>query len=176
MSKVEFRLTIVDDGKEVFSEPLTSELMGCIANYYPDKASSLKFFSYACLHPSSDVRQHIAYKDKLDEHCCTLLSRDVAISVLQNLLRNSVFREIATMDILNILINKDPELAQIIASNVEVFKMVDIQNLAEILSSNNDPYVVLALAQNRRSPKKILKKLISHSDISISEAAHENLK
>ena len=76
MAKLEFRLVVVEDGKEVLSDLLSCELLSTIANYYPDKASSERFFKYASLHPSAEVRQQVAYKDKIDEDCRTSLSQD----------------------------------------------------------------------------------------------------
>jgi hypothetical protein len=176
MANLEFMLVVIEDGIEVLAEPLSCELMGNITNSYPDKASSTKFFSYASMHPSVEVRQNIAYKDKLGEDACRLLSEDNSVNVLRNLVSNTAFREIATFEVLEKLIGKDAELAQLIARNLEVFKNVDIHSLAEMIAANSDPSVLLALAQNGRAPKKILRTLSLHRDRSISEAAHESLK
>ena len=176
MAKLEFRLVVVEDGKEVLSDLLSCELLSTIANYYPDKASSERFFKYASLHPSAEVRQQVAYKGKIDEDSCRVLIEDNSAAVLKNLLRNSVFREIATLEIIEKIMKRDPELAVAVAQDVEAFKAVDIQNLADVIASNSDPFVVLALAQNRRAPKKVLRDLSMHEDPLISESARENLK
>ena len=91
MAKIEFRLVVLEDGKEVLNDLLSCDLMSTIANYYPDNINSQRFFKYASLHPSNEVRQQIAYKDKIDENACRILMEDDSISVLKNLLRNSVF-------------------------------------------------------------------------------------
>ena len=176
MGKLEFRLVVLEDGKEVLSDPLSCELLSTIANYYPDKASSKGFFKYASLHSSAEVRQQVAYKDKIDEDSCRSLISDNSAAVLKNLLRNSVFREIATLETLEKIMMRDPELAVAVAHDVEAYKAVDIQNLAEVIASHSDPSVLLALAQNRRAPKKVLRDLSIHEDPLISESARENLK
>ena len=176
MAKIEFRLVVLEDGKEVLTDPLSCDIMSTIANYYPDKTSSKSFFKYASMHPSAEVRQQVAYKDKIDEETCRTLSEDNSLAVLKNILRNSVFREITTLEVLEKIMNKDPDLAVVVAQDIEAYKLVDIQNLAETIASNSDPFVVLALAQNRRAPKKVLRDLLTHDDPLISVSARENLK
>lgn len=176
MSYVEFRLVILEDGKEVLAEPLSAELMPNLLNYYPDNNRSKLFFKYASMHASADVRQQVASKDKIDEDTCEILSRDNSIAVLRNLLRNSVFREFVTLEILTAYLENDKELAELVAGDVECFKSVDTLALSEVLARHPDPSVVLALARNRRVPKKILRDLTQSNDLCISIAAQESLK
>ena len=176
MAKLEFRLVVLEDGKEVFTEPISSELLSTIANYYPDKISSRIFFKFASIHPSAEVRQQAAYKYKLDEESCRVLAEDNSVYVLKNLLRNPAFKEVATLEMIEKIMKKDPELALTVAQEVELYKMVDVQKLAEIVASNSDPSVVLALAQNSRTSKKVLRDISMHDDPSIADSARENLK
>ena len=64
MAKIEYRIVVLEDGKEVLSESLSCELIHTIATFYPDKPSSKLFFKYAAMHPSAQVREQIAYKNQ----------------------------------------------------------------------------------------------------------------
>ena len=176
MAKVEYRIVVLEDGKEVLSESLSCELIHTIATFYPDKPSSKLFFKYAAMHPSAQVREQIAYKNQLDEESCRTLAEDNSVSVLKYLLQNNPFKEIATFENIERIIKKDAELATSVAQELELFKSIDIFKLAELVASQNDPTVALALAQNKRTPKKILRDLSMHDDPLISDLARENLK
>jgi len=176
MNSLEYKLVIFENGKEVLTEPLSFEMISVISNNYPDKERCRDFFLYTCRHPSVEVRQYIAYKDNIDEEICRILSKDDTCNVLKTLLRNSTFRQIASIEDLESIITKDVELALIVAEDIEMYTSVDVIKLANIILKNSDPNVVFALARNSRAPKKILRELLNHNDITISEAARASLR
>jgi hypothetical protein len=176
MSKIEFRIVVVEDGEEVLSERLSYDILTTIASYYPDLVKSQQFFKFASKHPSADVRLQVAGKSKINEESCRNLIDDDSVAVLKNLVTNTAFKEIATLDVLKKYLELDKDLAETIAYDVESFKSVDILNLAEIVAANKDPSVVAALAGNKRAPKKVLRDLLDHEDPLVSERASESLR
>lgn len=176
MSNIEFRLVAINGEEEIFSEALSYELLATLVSYYPDTAKSQALFRLAAKHPSAEVRSQVASKNKIDEDTCHELIDDDAISVLKNMVSNTIFKEMATIEILKKYIATDRELAEAIAYDLESYKLVDILNLAEFIAANKDPSVVSTLANNRRAPKKVLRDLLNYPDPLVSERASDNLK
>jgi hypothetical protein len=176
MSNIEFRLVAIQDGKEVLVEPLSYELLANLVSYYPDSTKGQDLFGLASQHPSAEVRLQVANKNKIDEETCHRLTTDDALVVLKNLVANTIFKEVVTMEILEKYLTIDKELAEAIAYDLESYKSVDILNLAELIANNKDPSVVAALADNRRAPKKVLRDLLNHPDPLVAERANESLK
>jgi uncharacterized protein YejL (UPF0352 family) len=176
MSNIEFRLVAIQDGKEVLIEPLSYELLANLVSYYPDSTKGQALFGLASQHPSAEVRMQVANKNKIDEETCHRLTTDDALIVLKNLVSNAIFKEVATLEILEKYLTIDKELAEAIAYDLECYKSVDILILAELIASNKDPSVVAALANNRRAPKKVLRDLLSYPDPLVVERAGESLK
>lgn len=176
MSKTtEFKLVISGDGKDVFSTTLSYDLLSSIVSAYPDDAKSQDFFTMAAKHPASIVREQVAGKDNLSEKTVNMLVSDKSISVLRALVNSSSFKHVATEDILKKYVMMDVELAQNIASNLSYFEQADTTKLATFIALHPDPAVVSSLAGNSDAPKKILRKLLHHSDQYVVSRAQETL-
>jgi hypothetical protein len=175
-SKLKFTIHASDDGKEVFTAPLSYEAFANIISNYPDHEDSNDFFLLAVKHPASTVRENIAYKDHLSSEVIEILAKDKSVSVLRNLVRSSAFKEQASHEMLEKLINLDIEIAQSIAGDVESFQEADVTKLANLLAVHEDPSVVASLANNYSAPKKILKKLLTHPDPYVANAAKARLE
>jgi hypothetical protein len=175
-SKIKFTLHASDDGKEVFTAPLSYEALANIISNYPDHDDSNDFFLLAAKHPACIVRENIAYKDHLSAEVVEILAKDRSVPVLRHLVRSSAFREQATYEQLEKFINLDIEIAQSIANNVELFQEADIVKLANLLAAHEDPSVAASLADNYNAPKKILKKLLTHPDPYVANAAKARLE
>jgi len=175
-SNIKFTLQATDDGKEVFTAPLSYDALANIVSNYPDHIDSDDFFLLAARHPASTVRENVAYKDHLSLEAIEILAKDTSVAVLRNLVRSSAFREHATHEMLEKLINLDTEIAQSIASYVESFQEADIVKLANLLVTHADPSVAGSLADNYSTPKKILKKLLTHPDPYVANAAKARLE
>lgn len=175
-SNIKFTLQATDDGKEVFTAPLTYEVLANIVSNYPDHIDSNDFFLLAARHPASTVRENVAYKDHLSVEAIDILAKDTSVAVLRNLIRSDAFREHATHEMLETLISLDIETAQSIAGYIESFQEVDVVKLAELLAAHADPSVAGSLADNYSTPKKILKKLLTHPDPYVVNAAKARLE
>ena len=171
-----FKLVVSNGGKEAYSANLSYEAVSSIASGFSDNSDSNDFFLLAAQHPASSVRENVAYKDQLSTEVVELLSKDNSIAVLRNLVRSSAFRSFATQELLEKLIQLDTEVAQSIANNVESFENGDVNKLSTLLANHEDPSVVVSLAQNYSTPKKILKTLSTHSDPYVASEAKARLE
>ena len=118
-SKIKFTVHASDDGKEVFTAPLSYEALANIISNYPDHEDSNDLFLLAARNPATIVRENVANKYHLSAEVVEILAKDRSVPVLRNLVRLSVFREQATHETLEKLIKLDIEIAQSIASDVE---------------------------------------------------------
>ena len=173
--KIEFKLVIEEDGKQIYSKILSYESVANITSNYDDSSENIYYFSLAAKHPASTVRENVAYKDTISEETVNQLSNDSSVSVLRNLVRTEGFREFATQDVIEKLVKLDFEIAQSVAHNVEQFQQAETTKLHAILMGLSDPSIFYALAGNCNTPKKILKELANHSDSYVSAAAKGSL-
>jgi hypothetical protein len=173
--KIIFKIVVLEDGKEKFSENLSYEAASNIVSNFPDRIESNEFFLLAAQHPASTVRENVAYKDKLTSDVVEILANDGSVAVLRNLVRSNAFRETASQDLLEKLISLDVEIAQSIAGSVESFEQADANKLAAAIATHEDPSVVSSLAGNYSTPKKILKTLINHPDPYVASEAKSRL-
>ena len=146
-----------------------------ISNNWPDEESENDLFILMAQHPSSAVRQNIAYKDNISEEICELLSEDTSVGVLRNLVRSAAFKRFASESTIEKIIKTDVEVAQNVAGDVDSFQHADESKLAALLSENSDPQVLESLANNSSTPKKILKTLSNHPDPKIAGNAKISL-
>jgi len=175
-SKLVFKLVIEDDGKEVFSEPLSYETLSNIASNYEDAEDSNKFFALAAQHPASSVRENIAYKDKISEEIMSTLIADKSIPVLRNLVRSEAFKENASAADIERLIHLDVEIAQSIAGDIDSYQQADASKLCAVILSMEDPSILASLAGNYSTPKKVLKELVNHPDPYVASEAKKRLE
>ena len=170
-----YKIVAFEDEKEIFSEKISFEMLKTIVSNSPDSFDQDPLYRLTAQHPSASIREEIAYKDKISEEVCEILSKDNSISVLRNLTRSSGFKEFASFEILERLIELDYECAENIASNIESYQQVDVSKLAEFIFQQEDPRILLSLANCYSAPKRILKQLANNDDYSISNAAKETL-
>ena len=71
-SKLLFKLVVEDDGKEIFSKPLSYAMVSSIVSDYDDNEENNDLFLIAAKHPASTVREYIACKDKISEETLNL--------------------------------------------------------------------------------------------------------
>jgi hypothetical protein len=174
--KLIFKLVIEDDGKEIFSKALSYEAVSNIASNYEDNVDNNDFFEIAAKHPASTVRENIAYKDKISEETLNLLMQDKSLPVLRNLVRTETFKENASADDIERLINLDVELAQNIAGDIDSYQQADAGRICSLILSMEDPSILSSLAGNYSAPKKILKELLNHADPYVAALAKRSLE
>jgi len=174
-SMITFRVTVDVDGESVYSHDLSHEEVSNLVSNAPDHESSERLYFYAAQHPSSSVRENVAYKDKLSEEIVGILAKDKSVAVLRNLVRTAKFRDIASLELLQALIGLDVEIATSIASDIESYAEAGSLALAKILAEHADPAVVLSLAGNYRAPKKILEGLLRYPDPQVAREAKRSL-
>jgi hypothetical protein len=175
-SNLIFKLVVEEAGKDVYTHALGYEEISSITSSFNDSEDNNDFFALAAKHPSTSVRENVAYKDKISEEVVKLLAGDKSIPVLRNLVRTDAFKKYATLDEIEKLIHMDSEIASSIADNHESYEHADSAKLVTILMSIEDPYISYSLARNYNTPKKILKELLKHSDPNVVQAAKSQLE
>ena len=151
-------------------------MIGPIVSEYPDTEESADFFSVAAKHSASSVREILAYKENLPPEALEALSTDQSVSVLRNLVSTAGFKKFATQELLENLISRDVEIAQIVASSLAAYEEADTNKLAALLVAHSDPSVAASLADGWAMPKKILKNLLKHPDPWIVFKAKQSLE
>ncbi len=153
------------------------ELLGNIASSLADNKDNQELFYILAQSVSANIRQEIAYKDKISEETAMLLLNDKDTTVLECIIRNDVAKEIIDDDILNNIIeNANEEVLKEIANNFDSIENINADKTAKKLIELENPSVTIAIAENYSSPKKILKSLLKHSDPDIVRAAKSSLE
>lgn len=173
--KLEFKLVVLEDGAEIARQALSYETMSSIVSSIPDNEANEAFFSIMAHHPSVQVRENVAYKDNISEETVQLLAKDKSVAVLRNIVRNSKFKESATLEQLLAFLEIDVDVAQSIAGNISDYSEADSNKLAQAVANHPDPSVAYYLADSYSAPKKILKALTTHIDPNVASAAKRTL-
>lgn len=175
MTSAIFKLIIEVDGNEVSNEEIGYQSLNALVNSVPDVPEACDLCGYLALSPSWQVRADIAYRDHLNEKTVELLAEDPSVEVRRRLCSQTPFKEWAPTELLLNYISSDIEIARIIASNISEYNNADVNAMATKLFNHSDPDVRASLAQNWGAPKKVLKQLLSDSDLSVRAAAERTL-
>ncbi len=162
--------------EKIVEFPLSYESLGSLISSYIDDAAGNELFEAAATHPSSSVREQVAYKENLSEAAVEILKKDKSINVLRCLARTQAFRKYATFEDVERLISLDVEVAQSIASYHESFELIESSKIIEILLKSSDPSVLASLASNYSTPKKITKTLLNYPDPYVANEAKSRMK
>ncbi len=172
---ITYKIVLTNKDGILHEENISYESLSTLIGSMPDESELSKFYELVATHPSSSVRENIAYKDNLNLETIQMLAEDKSINVLRNLVRSQSFRENATEEMLERMMKIDPELAQSIAGYIDSYEMCNTSKIIDLLLEISDPCIAGALANNYNSPKNILKKLSKHSDPYIANQAKKNL-
>jgi hypothetical protein len=175
MSNIEFYVVAIQDGKETVKKKLSYEAVSNMVSNASDGSENEDLFIVASKHPSSNVREQVAYKDKLSDEVVDLLSEDKSVAVLRNLVRSQKFKDTASTDKLKSLMSLDVEIAYNIAGDLESYSDADKDELSTFILQHSDPYVLGALAGSYSTPKKTLKLLLKNSDPYVAAQAKSRL-
>ena len=174
--KVEFTLTISENGAPVLTVPLPYTSVSTIVDDIPENHElSDQFCLLAAQHPASQVRQRVANRDKLSEETMAILAKDTSVDVLRNLIRSAAFQEYADQDLLARFVQISTDLAEAIADNLGSFSNANAEALVQLLLQMDDPAIAYNLAGNYNIPKKILRSLLKHNDLVVSQVAKNTL-
>lgn len=175
ISKLVFKLVVEDDGIPVFVQPISYDSVSNIVSNYEDSKESDDFFKLVAKHPASEVRENVAYKDKISPEVLTILIKDKSLAVIRNLVRSQAFKEYASAEDIERLMYSDIEVAKNIASDIESYQNADVGKLSSLILAMGDPAVLADLAYNSRTPKKILRELTKHEDPRVAAQAKRSL-
>jgi len=176
MADLIFKLVVSEDGKDVFTTPLSYEMVSAITFHYPDTSESDNYFTLASKHAASSVRESVAQKASLGPDVVAALSKDASIDVLRSLVASDGFRKYASQDLLEKLIELDAKIADTIVSCLWSYKEADANRLVSLLAAIADPAVVVALARSCSTPSKVLKSLVNHPDLLVASEARRTLR
>jgi len=176
MADLIFKLVVSEDGKDVFTTPLSYEMVSYITDSYPDTSESDNYLKLTSKHAASSVREAVARKVNLSPDVVATLSKDASIPVLCTLVSSGAFKKIASQDLLEKLIKLDTAIAQIIANDVGSYDQADADRLASVLAAIADPAVLACLAGRSCTPPKVLKSLVNHPDLEVASRARRTLQ
>lgn len=154
---------------------LGAEAVCSLVDIFEDNESSMEIFAEFAKSPSYRVRAAVASKDNLDSDKVNRLANDSEVEVLRNLMNSRAARTNLGDEQLIGFLEKDAELAALIARNIEYFELANTQKLAELLLNNSDPAIRYQLASNSGTPKSILRKLTKDADPSVVNAAKNSI-
>ena len=166
-----FHIVVYQDETRILSAPLSFEALGAIISDYPKTDSHDRFMELAAQHAAISVREAVASKDRLTEKTVSLLASDSNPSVLSNLVSSAAFRRFATLSVLQDIAKKDMNIARTIADCLDSFERVSPGELAEFLITLEDHSVLLAMANNWRTPVHLLRQLEKCQDPAIASQA-----
>lgn len=149
------------------------ELSSCLG----EKPEFKDVFHQMALSEIAHIRENIAWKDKILEKTARLLLRDTDHKVLEQIVSNEVAQQIATDDDIDYIIEHSTQsVIKNLIENLSRFENIDIHRIYfKVLKSNNAD-ILLTIAENYDTPKKILKQLLKHEDIDIARVAKERLE
>ena len=165
-----FKLSVTS-GKKTIEIPISYESLASFISSYPDRPDSATLFELAASHPSSYVREQVAYKENLSEATVEILKQDSSINVLRCLARTESFRKYAHLEDVLRFVSLDPELAQSVASYFESYEQVEPSKIIDALSKSTDPGILYSLVSNYSTPKKVVKSFTNHADPHIAGEA-----
>ena len=178
MSKITYKLVVDADEQEVHSVVLDSDALAALVGALPYRKCEDEFVSllgYLAQSSSSEVRKTVAGNDYINQDTLELLAKDKAVDVRRSILYCDEFRAWATTEMVIDYIQSDIECAKQIAGSLDNFTEVDTNTVADMLRNHVDPGVRLELANSYKTPKKILKQLLSDPEHSVRCAARETL-
>ena len=136
-----------------------------------DHVANTKMFVALAKHPSSSVRQAVAYKDKINPETAMALSNDSDLEVVRTIARNEIFKKIASEQVLKRLLEiGDRILSDTIATNLKYYENCDYDPIVEIILASKDPAIRLSIAENYDTPKRVLKKMANDPDPDVRNA------
>lgn len=173
MATVKFKLVVLTDGKDVYSEDLGYEPLRGLVSSYDEPSEELNgYFAQSADH---SVRADIARKANLSDDTIALLGRDTHREIHSNLLSNDKFKESASTETLLGFLRADHEVAESIAGNIESYEGADQNQLVEAVLAHPQPAVRKSLAGNYSAPKRAIKALLVDTDASVRAAAKQTL-
>lgn len=167
---------LVISSKPEISFEISSTNLANIVSDMADIDENASIWDVLAKHPSIEVRQALAYKEKLSEQAAQTLLQDNEVNVLRGLVNNTKAKEILTTDELLTLIKRDVEIAESIAGNVDSYSDADQNELCKVLAAHSDPKVRTALAGNSRTSKKVLKAFLQDDDVAVKQAAKQSIE
>lgn len=172
---IEFRVDVSSEDEELVSIPLSFDRFAELLYELDDKPDNRDVFDLLARHSSQRIRLDIARKANLSPESFDALSRDSCIDVLENLVQSDAFRELATLEQLERMINASPEVARQIACALGYFPRCSEEGLLEFLLRTDDPQVLEGLAESVKTPEEVLESLSEHPDPGVVAMARQNL-
>lgn len=175
MENFKFFITVKKDDNEVYTQELGAEALARMLSGIADTPSNEELIYYVANSKSSEVRQDVAYRDKINEATLELLVHDTSIDVRRRLCGQQAFCDWATTEIVLDYATSDVECAKTIASRLSDYSNADAAVIGDVLLAHSDPDVRNALAGNWGTPKKMLKKLLADEDPGVRSSAQRTL-
>lgn len=172
----EYKLVIMQKGKEVVSKVLSHEDVKVLIASFPDDGASDAILECAAKHSSYGVRGEVAKKQMLPEVALKILVADSVVDVLRSLVASASFKKFATTEVLEHLISRDPGVAQYVARSISDYDLIDAHRLAAKLSKHPDLSVVQDLTISNLTARPILKQLTTHKDPLVASRAQHLMR
>ena len=161
---------VIIDGQEFVIG--TSAIQSLVTST-PDDIANSTLFSLLAKHPAATVRWAVACKEKLAPETAILLSKDKDLDILRSIVRNETFRKVATdKDLKRLFEIGDRNLRESIANNPETYENCEYNLILKLILDCKDSGIRTSLAENYKTPKRILKILKNDSDPDVRSAAN----
>jgi len=153
------------------------ESMKDIVDSLADKREFQNAYHQMALSNIASIRADVANRDNISEETAKVLLIDKDNAVLENIINNEIAQSIATdEDIEHIMTYGSQYTVKIFVSTIESFENIDSMAIYTKLLEENNADIILSLAENYNTPKKILKKLAKNNDKDIAQAAKSSLE
>ena len=152
-----------------------SMLNSMISDLHIDSEEGKNILEILAHHPSSQVRESVAYKDELTEETVKILAADPSTEVLSNLLSSDSAKEFLSTEEVLAIVQRDPSLARQVADSLDQFEQADQGKLADVCMKHPDPSVRLELVQSWSTPKAIIKKMLKDSNKTVAAEAAKRM-
>lgn len=165
---------LIVNGEELpIGEPTLSDIVYSL----PDRVTSKSVIREIALEGGSQLLEHIAGRECLDERIVEILCRSKIAAVANSLLNSASARTFLRKDYVRGLIEQDnAEVLETLVENVEYLDCCSPEWVAARLAKHPDVRVRGAIAKSSATPKRYLRELARDSDLDIKHAAAATLE
>lgn len=168
------KMTLIVNDIEV---TLGVESMKSIAQCIDDKPEFQEIYHEMALSDISSIKEYIANKDHISKETAKLLLADKDDKVLENIISNEAVKTVMTdEDIEHIIKNASQNTIKDLIRYLDGYENVDMDRAYSKLLASNNADIVLTIAENYSTPKKLLRQLAKYPDSDIARAAKESLE
>ncbi len=175
MKSLQAFITLREGQDTVAQLPLSHENLAMVVRDIEDTDENAPIFEALASHPSRHVREEVACMDCLNEATVRRLAVDPSVDVVRALVLTDGFASHASQAQVMALIDRDTEVAELVADKLDTYEMVNPAGVLQRLLELNDTAVMAALASSDCVPEVMLLQLTEHPDPEVRSRARQRL-